>query len=68
MQAFDKHQASVTNTHALLDHFSPYFSPGNTSGLLNTKEGSNWFAMFNLNLKVKRVLDINLVHSLMHER
>jgi hypothetical protein len=30
------------------------------------KEGSDWFAIFNP--KVKRVLDVNLVHTLMHER
>jgi glucose repression regulatory protein TUP1 len=30
------------------------------------KEGSDWFAAFNP--KVKRVLDVNLVHTLMHER
>lgn len=30
------------------------------------KEGSDWFAVFNP--KVKRVLDVNLVHTLMHER
>ncbi|KAH7912373.1 WD40-repeat-containing domain protein [Hygrophoropsis aurantiaca] len=29
------------------------------------KEGSDWFAVFNP--KVKRVLDVNLVHTLMHE-
>ncbi|KAF9528679.1 WD40-repeat-containing domain protein [Crepidotus variabilis] len=29
------------------------------------KEGSDWFALFNS--KVKRVLDVNLVHTLMHE-
>jgi glucose repression regulatory protein TUP1 len=31
------------------------------------KEGSDWFAVFNPNPKVKRVLDVNLVHTLMHE-
>lgn len=30
------------------------------------KEGSDWLAIFNP--KVKRVLDVNLVHTLMHER
>ena len=30
------------------------------------KEGSDWMAIFNP--KVKRVLDVNLVHTLMHER
>lgn len=30
------------------------------------KEGSDWFAIFNH--KVKRVLDVSLVHTLMHER
>lgn len=30
------------------------------------KEGSDWFAIFNP--KVKRVLDVQLVHTLMHER
>ena len=30
------------------------------------KEGSDWFAIFNPN--VKRVLDVSLVHTLMHER
>ena len=30
------------------------------------KEGSDWFAVFNP--KVKRVLDVTLVHTLMHER
>ena len=29
-------------------------------------EGSDWFAIFNP--KVKRVLDVSLVHTLMHER
>jgi len=32
------------------------------------KEGSDWFAVFNPNPKVKRVLDVSLVHTLMHER
>lgn len=30
------------------------------------KEGTDWFAIFNH--KVKRVLDVTLVHTLMHER
>jgi hypothetical protein len=30
------------------------------------KEGSDWFAVFSQ--KTKRVLDVNLVHTLMHER
>jgi glucose repression regulatory protein TUP1 len=30
------------------------------------REGTDWFALFNP--KVKRVLDVNLVHTLMHER
>lgn len=30
------------------------------------KDGSDWFAVFNP--KVKRVLDVSLVHTLMHER
>ena len=30
------------------------------------KEGSDWFAIFNP--KVKRVLDVSLLHTLMHER
>jgi general transcriptional corepressor TUP1 len=30
------------------------------------KEGNDWFAIFNP--KVKRVLDVTLVHTLMHER
>jgi len=30
------------------------------------KEGSDWFMVFNG--KVKRVLDVSLVHTLMHER
>jgi general transcriptional corepressor TUP1 len=30
------------------------------------KEGSDWFAVFNP--KVKRVLDVSLVHTLIHER
>lgn len=30
------------------------------------KEGSDWFAVFNP--KVKRVLDVNLTHTLLHER
>lgn len=30
------------------------------------KEGSDWFAIFNP--KAKRVLDVSLVHTLMHER
>jgi glucose repression regulatory protein TUP1 len=30
------------------------------------KEGSDWFAVFNP--KVKRQLDVTLVHTLMHER
>jgi glucose repression regulatory protein TUP1 len=30
------------------------------------KEGSDWFAVFNM--KAKRVLDVSLVHTLMHER
>ena len=30
------------------------------------KEGSDWFAIFNP--KVKRMLDVSLVHTLMHER
>ena len=30
------------------------------------KEGSDWLAVFNP--RVDRVLDVNLVHTLMHER
>jgi glucose repression regulatory protein TUP1 len=30
------------------------------------KDASDWFAVFNS--KVKRVLDVNLVHTLTHER
>ena len=30
------------------------------------REGSDWYALFNP--KVKRVLDVQLVHNLMHER
>ena len=30
------------------------------------REGSDWYAVFNP--KVKRVLDVQLVHNLMHER
>jgi general transcriptional corepressor TUP1 len=30
------------------------------------KEGSDWFAVFNS--KVKRVLDVSLAHTLIHER
>ena len=30
------------------------------------KEGSDWFAIFNP--KIKRALDVNLVHTLHHER
>jgi glucose repression regulatory protein TUP1 len=30
------------------------------------KEGSDWFAVFNP--KVKKGLDVNLTHTLMHER
>ena len=30
------------------------------------REGTDWFAIFNP--KVKRVLDVQLVHNLMHER
>jgi general transcriptional corepressor TUP1 len=30
------------------------------------KEGNDWFAIFNP--KVERVLDVNLVHTLKHER
>ena len=60
--------------------FSAGFMPSNSGGtgsflddidLHNVppelkKEGSDWFAIFNP--KVKRVLDVNLVHTLMHER
>ena len=31
------------------------------------REGSDWFALFNPNPKVKKVLDVNLVHTLTHE-
>ena len=30
------------------------------------KDGSDWFAVFNP--KIKKSLDVNLVHTLMHER
>lgn len=30
------------------------------------REGTDWYAIFNP--KVKRVLDVQLVHNLMHER
>lgn len=30
------------------------------------KEGNDWFAIFNPN--TRRVFDVNLAHSLMHER
>ena len=32
----------------------------------NKRESTDWFAIFNP--KVKKVLDVQLVHSLMHER
>ena len=52
-------------------------TPGASSSLLQEfnlhdippefqKEGSDWFALFSP--KVKRVMDVNLVHTLMHER
>lgn len=34
--------------------------------LFGLQEGSDWFAVWNP--KVKRVLDVNLVHTLYHER
>jgi len=47
---------------AELDRFSPALSvPPELK-----KEGGDWFAIFNPN--AKRALDVNLVHTLHHER
>ena len=46
---------------AFFDELDPHNVPPELK-----KEGSDWFAVFNP--KVKRVLDVNLVHTLLHER
>ena len=46
---------------SFLDDLEPHSVPPELK-----KEGSDWFAISNP--KVKRVLDVSLVHTLMHER
>ncbi len=50
-----------TQQSSFPDDLDPHNVPGEFK-----KEGSDWFAIFNH--KVKRVLDVTLVHTLMHER
>ncbi|PBK61591.1 WD40 repeat-like protein [Armillaria solidipes] len=51
---------NTSGTGSFLDDIDPQNVPQELK-----KEGSDWFALFNP--KVKRVLDVNLVHTLMHE-
>lgn len=56
---------AATTTGSTATSFPEEFDVHNISPEFK-KEGSDWFAIFNP--KVKRVLDVSLVHTLMHER
>lgn len=49
----------TTDSEDFLETLDPHSVPPELK-----KEGSDWFAVFNP--KVKRVLDVGLVHNLMH--
>jgi hypothetical protein len=53
--------APISENSSFLDELDPLSVPPELK-----KEGSDWFAIFNP--KIKRVLDVNLVHTLHHER
>jgi general transcriptional corepressor TUP1 len=53
--------APISENSSFLDELDPLSVPAELK-----KEGSDWFAIFNP--KIKRVLDVNLVHTLHHER
>ena len=55
----------INNSQNSAGQFPDDLDPHNVPPELK-KEGSDWFAVFNG--KVKRVLDVSLVHTLMHER
>jgi glucose repression regulatory protein TUP1 len=55
----------INNTQNSGAQFPDDLDPQNVPPELK-KEGNDWFAVFNG--KVKRVLDVSLVHTLMHER
>ncbi|KAN0125926.1 WD40 repeat-like protein [Russula decolorans] len=52
--------APISENSSFLDELDPLSVPPELK-----KEGSDWFAIFNP--KIKRVLDVNLVHTLHHE-
>lgn len=53
--------APISENSSFLDELDPHSVPPELK-----KEGSDWFAIFNP--KIKRALDVNLVHTLHHER
>ena len=53
--------APISENSSFLDELDPLSVPPELK-----KEGSDWFAIFNP--KIKRALDVNLVHTLHHER
>jgi general transcriptional corepressor TUP1 len=53
--------APISENSSFLDDLDPLSVPPELK-----KEGSDWFAIFNP--KIKRALDVNLVHTLHHER
>lgn len=53
--------APISENSSFLDDLDPLSVPPELK-----REGSDWFAIFNP--KIKRVLDVNLVHTLHHER
>jgi general transcriptional corepressor TUP1 len=53
--------APISENSSFLDDLDPLSVPPELK-----KEGSDWFAIFNP--KIKRALDVNLVHTLNHER
>jgi len=53
--------APISENSSFLDELDPLSVPSELK-----KEGSDWFAIFNP--KIKRALDVNLVHTLHHER
>ena len=59
--------SSTTTTGATTNFPEEFDVHNNIPPEFEKEEGSDWFAIF-FNPKVKRVLDVSLVHTLMHER
>jgi glucose repression regulatory protein TUP1 len=61
----DDHSGALVPISAAPSSFPDDLDPSTVSPEFK-KEGSDWFAVFNP--KIKKGLDVNLVHTLMHER